>query len=165
MSVTKGGTSTKSESVEYKEKEGLWIPAHSSKRISEFALVSSPYRECGFDRFPTGEDTVIDFSLTNSPYVFKNMLSIIINGQARTIEDTFFVSSLRNLSQKKSFYSANNVDCNGKSIGSSTQYFKYSGPNMFYVKYVLDRTSGDDTLRRGANISNSKTVSTKSNRK
>lgn len=56
-------TSLSGRGVEYKEKEGVWIPAHSSRRFCEFTLMDAPYRQCGFARNPSkDEDMTLSFT-------------------------------------------------------------------------------------------------------
>ena len=139
VGVSGSYSSTNSSGVSVKEKEGIWVPAHSSRVFSEFSIMSSPYRECGFDRYPKGDNTTKEFTYVNSPVIFTNRLFIKVNGIEKQITNNFYISSITNLSEKKATYRDYDKDLCGNKIGTDRKlYIKNASPNKFYNTYYED---------------------------
>lgn len=133
-------TSSNTSGIAVEEKEGVWVPAHTSKIFNEFSIMSYPYRECGFDRFPSDDKSKMDFTVASSPVVFENRLYIKKDGVEIPIKNTFYISNLNNLSEKNATYKDFEKNCNGKDREENgiKTYMKDASPNKFYVKYIND---------------------------
>ena len=138
-------SSTVNKGVEYQEKEGVWIPAHSSRHFHEFSLLETPYRKCGLARNPSRkEDATISFSEDNSPYVFDNILTLKINGDEKRIINSFFVESITNILRDLTYTEEEKTDCNGVWTGEMVRIYKFRSANRFYIDYEF-KTGTDRT--------------------
>jgi len=122
-------------SVETKEPQTICIPAHSSKQFSEFNVMGSPYRTCGFARDPQGKDGVSwnFLSALDSPRTIENRLIFKVNGEIVPIVNTFYVSQLTNISEKNSMSEVSATDCKGNK--TNTKVERLYAPNKFYTGY------------------------------
>ena len=151
MGVGGAVSSSSSSAVTIKEPEGIWIPAHASRVFSEFSIMSSPYRECGFDRYPK-EETELEFTYENSPVVFTNQLYIKIGSAEKQVICGFYISNVKNVSEKKATYYEYETDLCGNEVSTEKKgatahsaakrmYMKDASPNKFYIKYIQDATN------------------------
>lgn len=134
-----------------KEKEGVWIPAHSSRYFNEFSLLSAPYRKCGFPRNPSRkENAILAFTENDSPYRFDNVLMLLIDGVEQRLVNTFYVAELHNILRKDTYYDEDELNCNGEKTGQKLRVYKYRSSNRFYIDYDLDgyeEVAGDDRIK------------------
>lgn len=148
-----GKSSTVNRGVEYKEKEGVWIPAHSSRRFCEFTLMDVPYRQCGFARNPSrNEDMTLSFTEKNSPYAFDNVLMLVVNGIDRRIVNSFYVSSLTNIQSDETYEDKHVENCDGSKSSEIVRIYKHLSANRFFINYDYnsqhDRDTDDDRTQR-----------------
>ena len=146
-------TSLSGRGVEYKEKEGVWIPAHSSRRFCEFTLMDVPYRQCGFARNPSrNEDMTLSFTEKNSPYAFDNVLMLVVNGIDRRIVNSFYVSSLTNIQSDETYEDKHVENCDGSKSSEIVRIYKHLSANRFFINYDYnsqhDRDTDDDRTQR-----------------
>ena len=137
--------STVDRGVEYKEKEGVWIPAHSSRRFCEFTLMDAPYRQCGFARNPSkDEDMTLSFTEKDSPYAFDNILMLVVNGIDRRVVNSFYVSSLTNIQQDETYLDKNVEYCDGTKGSETVRIYKFRSANRFFINYDYDSRQKSD---------------------
>ena len=158
-------SSTVNRGVEYGEKEGVWIPAHSSRHFCEFSLLEVPYRQCGFARNPSKkEDMTLSFSESNSPYAFDNMLMIVVDGVDRRVVNSFYISSITNILRTETYTEEDERGCDESKTGEMVRIYKFRSANRFFINY--DFNSGNysartDRLKNGSAVSTRATSSRK----
>ena len=124
--------------MEIGEKEGVWVPAHSSRRFYEFSLLEKPYRKCGFARNPkVKEDVTISFSEKNSPYTFNNLLMFVQGGVDHRIKNSFYIGRLTNIRESLTYEEESELDCNGNLTGGTRRIYNFYSPNRFYIRYLF----------------------------
>lgn len=145
-------SSTINRGIEYAEKEGVWIPAHSSRHFCEFSLMDAPYRRCGFARNPSKrEEASVSFTEENSPYVFNNMLMLVIEGADHRFSNSFYVGGFLNILQKEAYDETKGVKCDGSKSMDTFWISKYKAGNKFYINYEFKSSHGDsDRLGKNA---------------
>ena len=132
-------SSTVNSGIEYKEKEGVWIPAHSSRHFCEFSLLDAPYRQCGFARNPTKkEDMTLRFTENNSPYAFDNVLMLVVNGADRRVVNSFYISSLTNIQREETYEDKDGENCDGSKTYEKVRIYKFRSANRFYINYDFE---------------------------
>ena len=156
-------SSTVNRGIEYGEKEGVWIPAHSSRHFCEFSLLEAPYRRCGLARNPSrSEEASITFDETNSPYAFDNMLMLVVNGEDHRLINSFYIDRITNILRDETYIEDEARNCNESRTGEKIHILKFSSPNRFYINYEFDSKSGDnDRVKKGSAMS----VTTRTGRK
>lgn len=158
-------SSTVNRGVEYKEKEGVWIPAHSSRHFCEFSLLEVPYRQCGFARNPSKkEDMTLTFSEENSPYAFDNVLMFVVEGADRRVVNSFYVSALTNIQQTETYEEEELRNCDDSKTGETIRIYKFRSANRFFINYYfnsMSNGSGTDRLKKGAAVQPKATVTKK----
>ena len=129
-------SSTVNKGVEYAEKEGVWVPAHSSRHFCEFSLLDAPYRQCGFARNPSKkENMALTFDAANSPYAFDNMLMIVVNGVDRRVVNSFYISGIKNIQRSETYEEEDEMNCDGSKTGLKVRIYKFRSPNRFFINY------------------------------
>lgn len=146
-------SSTINRGIEYGEKEGVWIPAHSSRHFCEFSLLEAPYRRCGLARNPSKrEDASISFTEENSPYAFDNMLMLVIDGQDHRLVNSFYIERITNILFEETYTEKDARNCDDSRTGEKIHVLKFSSPNRFYINY--DYKTGDtDRVKKGSSLS------------
>ena len=146
-SASEMSSSIKSHSIEYKERELVTIPSHSSKKFGEYSMATGEYMTCGLIRNPKGREIgVATYDITNSPIVVENRLYFVIEGQEIPINSVFYVSEFNNYPKKKVIKEHYSENCAGvKSRGISSYVNIQEASNKYYVKYSV--SNGDDTGR------------------
>lgn len=146
-------TNTVNRGVEVTEKEGVWVPAHASRRFNEFSLMDLPYRQCGFVRNPSKkEDVTLEFTEKNSPYTFENMIMLVVEGKDCRISNAFYIDSLTNIPYKESYEEYDEKDCSENPTGEKIRFYKFYSPNRFYINYSLGPKAEDfemDRIKKG----------------
>ena len=88
--------------IETKEKEGVWVPSHTSRHFCEFSLLDAPYRECGLPRYPSRKDNAsVDFTNITTPYAFENRIMVVNKGQERYLINSFYIQSITNIAESE----------------------------------------------------------------
>ena len=148
-------SSTVNRGVERKEKEGVWIPAHSSRHFCEFSLLEAPYRRCGLARNPSKrEDASISFTEETSPYAFDNMLMLVIDGQDHRLVNSFYIERITNLLREDTYTEEDLRNCDDSRTNEKVHILKFSSPNRFYINYDFNSKSGDtDRVKKGSAMS------------
>ncbi len=137
--------------VETPEPKVVCIPARSSKHFSEFNVMGSPYRVCGFARDPQEKDGVNwNFSSAlDSPRAIENRLMFNIGGDIIPVINTFYISQLTNISENNCFVWEYSEDCNGKkSWYPDVCIDKTSSPNKFYTNYTYNKAQDSDRMNK-----------------
>lgn len=142
-----------STSIQYVEREGIWVPAHSSRYFCEFSLMNAPFRKCGFARNPKKNENIsITFSESNTPYTFENMLMLLVGGVEKRVVNSFYISKLTNLREKDTYEEQDFLTCDGTPTGMKRRIDKYSSPGRFYIRYNYTphdlTTGGDDRAKK-----------------
>lgn len=155
FAINSTSSNTSKYGIEIKEKEGVWIPAHSSRYFCEFSLLEAPYRECGLPRDPLKkENASADFTENDTPYTFENRIMVIANGQEKHLVNSFFIQSITNLPESEAIEEYCEKDCSGNKTGEVLKIYKYRANNRFYINYEYDaRSSNDRTGRRSTQTS------------
>ena len=135
-------SSTVNKGVEYSEKEGVWVPAHSSRYFCEFSLLVAPYRKCGFARNPSKkEDMTLTFDASNSPYAFDNMLMLVVDGVDRRVVNSFYVSGIKNIQRSETYETEDEINCDGSKSGNTVRIYKFRSADRFYINYDFNPQS------------------------
>jgi hypothetical protein len=138
-------------STETPEAKIVCIPAHSAKQFSEFNVMGSPYRVCGFARDPQEKDGVNwNFSSAlDSPRTIENRLMFNVEGEVVPVVNTFYISQLTNISENNCFVWEYSEDCNGnKSWYPDVRIDKTTSPNKFFTNYIYNKTQGNDRMNK-----------------
>lgn len=136
-------TSSGDRGVAIVEKSQIVIPPQTSKVIAEYAINHSLFRSCDLFRYPSkSQISTQNFSASNSPIVFKNLIKYRINNQDmfQTIENNFYVSAITNYPEKEFIDERNKEFCGEKEQTKGRYYVKYS-PDRFYIKYEKPKSS------------------------
>lgn len=158
-------SSTINKGVQYAEKEGVWIPAHSSRSICEFSLLEVPYRQCGLPRNPSRrEDATLSFSAANTPFAFDNMLMLIVNGADRRLVNSFYIERITNILEEQTYDLEYDVNCEGRKTREMYRVYKFGAANRFYIKYDYTSRSESDRQKAGQTESQRRVSKRKSNR-
>lgn len=138
--------------IEYKEKECVWVPAHSSRHFCEFSLLEAPYRICGLARNPSkNEDASISFTATDSPYAFDNMLMLVVDGEDHRLVNSFYIDRITNLLREQTYVEEDARKCDESKTGNKTHILKYMSSNRFYINYDYSTSYGDnDRMKKGS---------------
>lgn len=145
LTSSTAAASESSNSVEYKEKPVVCIPAHTAKVFEEFAVSSSVFRECGFVREPSKKEiSVREYSQYNSPLIIENRLSFQIGEIAVPVTNVFYVSSYQNISYNAAIEYSKISNCNGTS--RDVKVHRLSASNKFYITYdpLTSSEAGND---------------------
>lgn len=133
-------TNASSNSVSIAEKKIICIPPKTSKIITEFEIKSSVYRSCDIVRNPRRKDSrSVSFNKDNSPLTFGNRIaySVADNEELIRISNDFYVSKISNYSSfditRLEF-----IEKCGKQTQNQMRVFKESGPNQFYIRYLMN---------------------------
>ncbi len=151
-------SNTRNAGVEYKEKEGVWIPPHSSRFFCEFSLLDSPYRQCGLARNPSKKEvsSVVFFNEQNSPFVFNNTIMLVINGKDQRLQNKFYIEQIENILYEETYYYVNAYSCDGSKLEENELILKYKSPDRFYLDYMIEKHlphSKTDRLKKNNNWS------------
>lgn len=141
-------SSTSKSGIEIKEKEGVWIPANSSRYFCEFSLLEAPYRKCGFARNPSRrESATLSFSENDSPYTFENRIMVVANGKERIVANSFYIKNFTNIPESEALEEETPRDCSGNKIGDKYFFNKYQANFRFYINYLFGKGSDTSTDR------------------
>ena len=156
-------SNTVNNGLEYREKEGVWIPAHSSRHFSEFSLLEAPYRECGLARNPSKkEDMTAKFTKYDTPYTFDNVLMLVINGVDKRLVNTFFIESIKNIQYDETYTIDSRTNCDGSKSSLKYRYPIFTAANRFYINYEFNKKNDLDTDRvKGGRTAYTKQPTTK----
>lgn len=125
--------------IETKEKEGVWVPSHTSRHFCEFSLLDAPYRECGLPRYPSRKDNAsVDFTNNTTPYAFENRIMVVNKGQERYLINSFYIQAITNIAESEAVGYEPLRDCSGNKTGETIKIFKQQANNRFYIKYDKD---------------------------
>jgi hypothetical protein len=123
------------QSTSYKEDPIIRIPANTFKRVSEYSINTSLILHCDLKTRPrTKEIETIFYTSNNSPIVFSNRITYVLNGDSKIIENEFFVSQLTNYPESEFFVSRLLENC-GKKDAYVTKLFTQSRIDKFYISY------------------------------
>ena len=141
-------SNTVNKSIEYIEREGVWVPALASRLFCEFSLLDAPFRKCGFARNPAKkEQATLSFNEKNSPYTFDNMLMLVVDGKDHRLVNSFYISNIANILRDQTYETDSAVDCNGAKTGETIHIYKFSAANRFFINYDFDSRLGAPTDR------------------
>lgn len=133
-------TSASSNSVSVAEKQIICIPAKTSKVITEFDIKSSVYRSCDIVRNPRRKDSrSVTFTKDNTPLTFGNRIAYSVddNEELIRISNDFYVSKISNYSSFDITRLEYIKEC-GRQTQRQVRVFKESGPNQFYIHYLMN---------------------------
>jgi hypothetical protein len=130
-------------SVSKKEDSIIYIPAKTTKRISEYSINNSLVRNCDLLKYPKKKEIQTkSYNIDQSPIVFSNRISYIIGGMTKLIENEFYVSAITNYAEPEFFEIKRDEYCGQKSI-VNTKFYKLYDSDKFYIKY----SKGSDTWK------------------
>jgi len=127
---------SKSNSVSILEKQIICIPAHTSKKISEFSIYDSRIRDCDLLLYPKRKEvSSLEFTMDNSPVVFENRLVYRMgDGPDKFLTHSFFVSSITNMHKSKFIEKRTESFCGQEGVNDK-EYFRDPAPDKFYISY------------------------------
>jgi hypothetical protein len=132
-----GAISSSAFSVSYNEEKIVCIPSKTTKRIAEYKVNKTLYRDCDLFKYPTKKQIKTKaFSHTNSPIVFSNRLTYSVenSNDRHMIENEFFISEITNYPEDDLIEYITDKFCEQESV-TKTSYFKISSPDMFFIEY------------------------------
>lgn len=125
--------------VSRKEDSIIYIPAKTTKRITEYSINNAVVRNCNLLKYPKEKEIETkSYSINESPIVFSNKISYTIDGIDNLIENKFYVSEITNYPEKAFFDRKYDEFCEQRSP-SKTKYFKFYDSDKFYIKYKKGR--------------------------
>jgi hypothetical protein len=138
-SKTTAFSKTSSLGVNMREKEVICIPPKSAKVISEYNINKVLYRDCNLFLYPLKEQIKTShFSEKESPFIFSNRISYIIEGTNTPIkmEHKFYVSEISNYRSKDITEYRTKMRCEDEQpTTQKIKYFKDVSPDKFYIRY------------------------------
>lgn len=142
LSVTNslGLMASSSFSVSYNEEKIICVPSKTSKRISEYIINESLFRDCDLLRYPKpSQIKTKTFSKEQSPFVFSNRITYTIgqNENLMKFENEFYVTEISNYPENELFDFEYEKYCDEKST-YMTGFFKQDSADKFYIKYSKD---------------------------
>lgn len=129
--------SQKSSSVAYGEKAVAAIPPHASKVFSEYAIMTSRYKDCDLYESPSKKEcSVMSFNLSTTPVAFTNYLCYRVgeNGTDEFVENSFYVSEVSNQHFDATFHKVES-GCQSDQFQAMDYVFIKTSPKEFYIKY------------------------------
>lgn len=133
--------STSGNSVSTNEDKMICVPANTSKKISEYTISETLYRDCDLFRYPNKKQLKsVTFTDTNSPIVCANRIEYKLGqtGLPVKIENKFYVSEISNYPASEITREEKDKYCGVEKIYSRSTYFKDISPDKFYIKYYND---------------------------
>jgi len=124
VSATSAASASSGFGVNVKEQDIICIPPKSAKVISEYNVNELLYRDCNLFLFPSKKQIrTSSFSEDNSPYIFSNRISYIIENTNSPIkmEHKFYVSEISNYPEEDIIGYRTNKYCNDEQTTSSVQ--------------------------------------------
>lgn len=133
--------SSSGHSVTTLEMKDVFVPPHSAKNISEYNINNSLYKDCDMTLTPSTkkQKLPLTFSLTNSPYIFRNMITYSVGESSdfKKVENGFYVQEISNSAESDAVKLEYEKIC-GKETMTQIKIFKNESPDMFYIKYNMD---------------------------
>ena len=86
-------------STSYNEEKIVCIPSKTSKRITEYCINESLYRDCDLFKYPTkNQINSKSFSQFDSPIIFSNRIAYTIglSDELIKLENEFYISEITN---------------------------------------------------------------------
>jgi hypothetical protein len=137
MNVLSAGiAATTGSSVAYYEEKVVCIPPATAKKIGEYKIAESLYRDCNLFRFPSKTQVCSsNFSKSESPIVFSNIITYHIgkSEDLERLENEFYVKAVTNYPKKAIIQSRSNEFCGEE--GSPIKYCTIVSPDKFYITY------------------------------
>lgn len=132
---------SKTNGIEITEAKVIAIPPKTAKRISEFDISRSLYRDCDLLRYPSARKvTTKSFTAENSPLKFYNAISYTVGATDTrlTIKNDFHVTGITNYPEKEITKSMRREFC-GEKEGTATKQMINTAPDKFYIEYKKDK--------------------------
>lgn len=127
---------TNSSAVSYAQKPIVVVPAGASRYVSEFNISNNLFLSCNYDLIP-GNNASGELQLgeSDSPLTFTNYITYKIgdNGEEKTVTNSFYVSSIQNISKGHEETRTDAVNCAGERLYGNVM--KDQGSNKFYNMY------------------------------
>jgi hypothetical protein len=125
--------------VSIKEDSIIYIPAKTTKTISEYSINKALIRNCDLFKYPSLKNIKTkSYAIEQSPIVFSNIITYNTQAERITVENKFFVSEITNYPFKEFFEFKYDEYCGDKSM-SKTKYYKFYDIDKFYVRYNKGR--------------------------
>lgn len=128
-----------SSAVSIKESEYVCVPAHSYKVIDSYSINPPFEKSCDNKTdYPANSALLRTYTESNSPLKFKNRIAYSFkkdNTSLKYIENSFWLSDIRNYSKKAAVEKKKVKDGCDKDNFYKREYFKIGGPNQFYIDY------------------------------
>ena len=122
-------------SISVEEDSVICIPAKASKQISEYSINQALFRHCDLLRHPYKKQAgIIKFNNYDSPIIFENRLTYVIEGISKEVKNEFYISEITNYPESKFFEYKYDVFC-GRKASISTKYYKFNNSSRFYFRY------------------------------
>lgn len=132
----------KQSTVSINEKEVVCVPPHSMKSFKEYDVTNELFRSCELLLYPKmKQESVQEFSKSNSPLVFSNVISYVkADATSKTIQTEFYVSQIANYPERKMTEYKADVFC-GEKANFKKLYLKRGNANEFYFSYKRELLS------------------------
>ena len=128
---------SKTNGVEITESKIISIPPKTAKRISEYDIIRSLYRDCDLLRFPSARKVrTKSFTVDNSPLKFYNAISYTVgsNEVHQKITNDFYVTGITNYPEKELLKSVRLEFC-GEKDPIARKVLTGAAADKFYLKY------------------------------
>ena len=130
-------TTGSSSSVSYQEKAVVAIPAQTRKKITEYNISNTYYKECNQDKHPTKRQVkTTTYTADRSPFQFENRITYFFDEEEKNhqVTNAFYVSSITNYPLNDVIETANSEKCSDHPA-QVMQVNTKEDANRFYVKY------------------------------
>ncbi len=129
-------SSTKTVMLTISEKSQVNIPPKALKYFSEFKISQNIYRNCDLVLFNSRSRKInaLNFSKTESPFIFSNILTYSNNGVVKRLQNNFYVAVIENYESESLFVKIEKDEC-GNLMELPKYIYKNPAPNRFYFKY------------------------------
>jgi hypothetical protein len=137
-----GALTSNGYSISYNEEKVICIPEKSFKRITEYSINPTVYRNCDLFRYPTKKQIkTAKFSKDDTPFAFSNRIvySIGTDKTPITIDNQFYVSEITNYFITMIIERRKNEFC-GEQLMTINSYFTNATPDKFYIQYKKNTT-------------------------
>lgn len=136
---------TSSTSVETKKPNKIWIPANSSKAISEFKILTNAFLDCSDADIPSKNLTKLgNYTKNNSPLIFSNRIvyHFANDSKDKIVENKFWIADYINYNKRQIFETFKTRNCI-TGLNEKQKIFKVQKPYSFYNVYKteIDRMS------------------------
>ena len=124
--------------VSYQEKEVVAIPAQTHRKIAEYHISNTYYKECNQDKYPSKRQVkTTAYTAAQSPFRFENRITYFFDDEMKSQEVTnaFYVSAITNYPSNAVLSKHEQKKCSDHPP-QMKQVNKKEAAHRFYVEYT-----------------------------